>query len=199
MRTTYFAMLIPACALAAPCEANDHPFDGPRIGVEVAYEDYGANVDGETIAAVAGWDLAVGEKAVIGIEARYNLHDVESSQTSRTPAGFNQTADVAIDENWGVAARVGVAVTDNLLLFGQGGYEHLDIAAFRTVRADACVPPTGCVISRTDFSLSDDMWTIGAGLEWAATENIRLRAQYTYGESDSYDRNRLSLAAAFQF
>ena len=95
--------------------------------------------------------------------------------------------------------RIGYAVSDDVLLFAQGGYERLDIDAVRTVRAQACVPPNGCLISRTDFSFDEDMWTAGVGVDWAATENLRLRAQYTYGDSDSYDRNRLSLAAAFQF
>ncbi|MEA1617370.1 outer membrane beta-barrel protein [Erythrobacter sp. T5W1-R] len=199
MRTTYFAMMIPACALAAPCQANDHPFEGPRAGVEVAYEDYGSGASGEAVAVVAGWDFRLGEKVVAGLDARYTVHGVDGSETTTTPAQLVQTVDLSIEDNWGIGARIGYAVSDNVLIFAQGGYEHLGIDAVRTVRAQACVPPNGCQISRTDFSFDDDMWTVGAGVEWAATENIRLRAQYTYGESDSYDRNRVSLAAAFQF
>lgn len=199
MRMTFFAMMIPACALTAPCAANDHPFAGPRAGVEVAYEDYGAGADGEAFAVVAGWDFRLGTTVVAGIDARYTVHGVDGSETTTTPQQQLQTVDVSIEDNWGIAGRLGVAASDKLLIFVQGGYERLGIDAVRTVRAQACVPPNGCQISRTDFSFDDDMWTLGAGVEWAATENIRLRAQYTYGESDSYDRNRLSLAAAFQF
>jgi outer membrane immunogenic protein len=199
MRTTYFAILIPACALATPCQADDHPFAGPRAGVEVSYEDYGDGVSGEAVAVVAGWDFRLGDKLVLGLDARYTVHGVEGSETTTTPAQLLQTVDVAVEDNWGVGGRIGYAVGNNVLIFAQGGYERLGIDASRTVRAQACVPPNGCQISRTDFSFNDDMWTVGAGVEWAATENLRLRAQYTYGDSDSYDRNRVSLAAAIQF
>lgn len=200
MKTHYLALFLPACALPAPCiAASEHPFEGPRAGVEVAYEDYGSDVDGETVAIVAGWDFKLGEKAVLGLDARYKVHGIDTSRTSITPAGFEQTADVAIDQNWGFAGRIGYAVSDEVLLFAAAGYEKIDIEALRTVRSRPCATPTGCVVSRTDFSLKDDMWTLGVGAEWAATRNVRLRAQYTYGESDSYDRNRFSLAAAFQF
>jgi opacity protein-like surface antigen len=199
MRTLYLAIMIPVCALATPCLADDHPFAGPRAGVEVAYEDYGDGVSGEAVAAVAGWDFRLGQKLVLGLEARYTLHGVKGSETTTTPAQLLQTIDVGIKNNWGVGGRLGYAVSDRVLAFVQGGYEHLNINAVRTVRAQACAPPSGCQISRTDFSFGDDMWTAGAGLEWAATRNLRLRAQYSYGDSDSYNRNRVSLSAAFQF
>lgn len=199
MRIICFAMLVPACAIAKPCYANDHVFEGPRAGVEVSYEDYGSGASGETVAVVAGWDFRLGEAVVLGLDARYTVHGVDGSETSTTPAQLVQTVDLSIEDNWGIGGRIGYAVSDNVLVFAQGGYEHLGIDAVRTVRAQACVPPNGCQISRTDFSFNDDMWTVGAGVEWAATENVRLRAGYTYGDSNSYNRNRFSLAAAFQF
>lgn len=199
MKSKYLAAIIPAFALASPCAAQDHLFAGPRVGVEVAYEDYGKGVNGAAAAAVAGWDFRLGEKVVLGLDARYTLHGVEGSETTTTPAQRLQTVDVAIKNNWGVGGRVGYAVKNDVLIFVQGGYEHFDVDAVRTLRAQVCAPPNGCQISRTDFSFEDDMWTLGAGVEWAATDNLRLRAQYTYGDSGSYDRNRVSLAAALQF
>ncbi len=199
MKTIFFAAIIPACIVAAPCHAKDHPFEGPRAGVEVSYGDYGSGASGEAVAVVAGWDFRLGENLVIGLDGRYGVHGVDGSETTTTATQLVQTIDLSIEDNWGLAGRIGYAVSDNVLIFAQGGYEHIGIDAVRTIRAQACVPPNGCQISRTDFSFDDDMWTAGAGVEWAATENLRLRAQYTYGESDSYDRNRVSLAAAFQF
>jgi outer membrane immunogenic protein len=199
MKPMHFFLLVPACVMTAPCQASDHPFSGPRAGIEVSYEDYGSGVDGETVAVVGGWDFKLGESVVLGLDARYTVHGVESSQTTTTPGQLLQTADVAIKDNWGVGGRIGYAVNDKVLVFAHGGYERFHINAFRTLRAQSCVPPSGCQISRTDFSMDDDMWTAGVGVEWAATENLRLRGQYTYGDSSSYDRNRVSLAAAFQF
>lgn len=199
MKTMTFGLIIPACVLAVPCHANDHPFEGPRAGVEVSYEDYGSGVDGEAVAAVAGWDFRLGDAVVLGLEARYTLHGVDGSETSTTPGQLLQTIDVSIEDNWGVGGRIGYAVGDTVLVFAQGGYEHLGIDAVRTTRSQVCAPPNGCQVTRTDFSFDDDMWTVGVGAEWAATRNLRLRGQYTYGDSSSYDRNRFSLAAALQF
>lgn len=193
------ATLIAACALAAPCHANDHPFSGPRAGIEVSYEDYGSGADGEAVAIVAGWDFKVSDAVVLGLDARYTVHGVKGSETSTTPGQLVQTVDLAIKDNWGVGGRIGYAVSKDVLLFAQAGYERFDIDAVRTLRAQVCAPPNGCLISRTDFSFDDDMWTVGIGAEWAATKNLRLRGQYTYGDSSSYDRNRFSLAAAVQF
>lgn len=199
MKNMIFLAIIPACVLAVPCKASEHPFEGPRAGVEVSYEDYGSGTSGAAVAVVAGWDFRLGEAVVLGLDARYTVHGVDGSETTTTPAQLVQTVDVSIEDNWGVGARSGYAVSDKVLIFAQGGYERLGIDAVRTTRAQGCVPPTTCQVTRTDFSFDDDMWTIGAGAEWAATQNLRLRAQYTYGDSSSYDRNRLSLAAAVQF
>ena len=40
MKTMILAPIIMACVLAVPCQANDHPFEGPRVGLEMSYEDY---------------------------------------------------------------------------------------------------------------------------------------------------------------
>lgn len=199
MKTTLFALIIPACLLTHPCQARDHEFNGPRLGIEASYEDYGSGADGEAVAAIAGWDFAIGNAFVVGLEGRYTIHGVSGSETTTTPAGLLQTEDISINDNWGVSARLGYAVSDNVLLFGQGGYEKLDINAVRTVRAQVCAPPNGCLVSRNDFSFNDDMWTVGLGAEWAVTKNMRLRGQYTYGDSDSYDRNRFAITASVQF
>lgn len=199
MKTKMTALAFPALLIAAPAWANEHPFAGPSAGIEVSYEDYGSGVDGETVAAVAGWDFRVGDAAVLGLDARYTVHGVEGSETTATPGQLLQTVDVAVKDNWGIGGRAGLAVRNDLLLYVKGGYENLRINAVRTVRSQVCAPPNGCQISRTDFSFDDDMWTVGLGADWAVTANLRLRGQYSYGDSSSYDRNRFSMAVAFQF
>ncbi len=196
-----FITCLAAAAAFATCAAHaqDLPFNGPRIGAEVSYEDFGSGTDGATVAALAGWDFAVGKGWVIGATGRYALVGVDGSETTQTPAGLFQTADVSIRDNWGLAARVGHVVGDNVLIFGEAGYEGLRVNAVRTLRAAACVPPNGCQISREDFSFNEDLWTLGVGAEWALTGNLRLRGQYTYGDSKAFDRNRLSLGVAWQF
>lgn len=48
------------------------------------------------------------------------------------------------------------------------------------------------VVRRNEF-------TVGAGAEWAVAYNWRLRGAYTYGDSNAFERNRFSLAAAYKF
>jgi outer membrane immunogenic protein len=199
MQTRLLTLLAAAATLASAVQAQEHPFSGPRIGAEVSYEDFGSGTDGATVAALAGWDFGVGNNWVIGVAGRYALVGVDGSETTQTPGGLFQTADVSIRDNWGLSARVGHVVGSKVLIFGEAGYESLRLNAVRTVRAAACVPPTGCQISREDFSFNEDLWTIGVGAEWALTENLRLRGQYSYGDSKAFDRNRLSLGIAWQF
>lgn len=199
MPTRLLTLLATAATLASAAQAQEHAFSGPRIGAEVAYEDFGSGTDGATVAALAGWDFAVGENWVIGATGRYALIGVDGSETTETPGGLFQTADVSIRDNWGLAARVGHVVGNKVLIFGEAGYESLRLNAIRTVRAAACVPPTSCQVSREDFSFNEDLWTLGVGAEWALTENLRIRGQYTYGDSKAFDRNRLSLGIAWQF
>lgn len=199
MQTRLLTLLAAAATLASAAQAQEHPFSGPRIGAEVAYEDFGSGTDGATVTGLAGWDFAVGNKWVIGATGRYAFVGVDGSETTETPGGLLQTADVSIRDNWGLAARVGHVLGDNVLIFGEAGYESLRLNAIRTVRAAACVPPNGCQISREDFSFNEDLWTLGFGAEWALTENLRVRGQYTYGDSKAFDRSRLSLGIAWQF
>lgn len=199
MQTRLLPLLAAAAMLASAVQAQEHPFNGPRIGADVSYEDFGSGTNGATVAALAGWDFAVGKNWVIGATGRYALVGVDGSETTETPGGLFQTADVSIRDNWGLAARVGHVVGDKVLIFGEAGYESLRLNGIRTVRAAACVPPNGCQISRVDFSFNEDLWTLGVGAEWALTENLRLRGQYTYGDSKAFDRNRLSLGIAWQF
>jgi outer membrane autotransporter protein len=199
MQTRFATLLVAAATLASAVQAQENPFSGPRIGTEVSYEDFGSGTNGATVAALAGWDLAIGRDWVIGATGRYALVGVDGSETTTTPGGLLQTADVSIRDNWGLSARVGHVVGDTVLIFGEAGYESLRLDAIRTVRAAACVPPNGCQISREDFSFNEDLWTVGVGAEWALTENLRLRGQYTYGDSKAFDRNRLSLGIAWQF
>jgi outer membrane autotransporter protein len=199
MQTRFLTLLAAAGTLASAAQAQDHPFSGPRVGFEVAYEDFGSGTNGATVSMLAGWDFALGRGWVIGGTGRFALVGVEGSETARTPGGLLQTADVSIRDNWGLSARIGHVVGSKVLIFGEAGYESLRLDAVRTVRAEFCVPPNGCQVSQEDFSFDEDLWTIGVGAEWAITDHLRLRGQYTYGESKAFDRNRLSLGIAWQF
>lgn len=180
--------------------AHAEPFQGPHVGVELASESYDPAPEGEVVYALtAGWDARIAPQWVVGAGLRYTIDGVSASETSQTPGGALQTTDVSIENQWGVSARVGRVLGDRVLVFAEGGYERFDVDARRTLRAAVCAPPNGCVISRGDFSFEEELWTVGAGVEWALTDHLRLRGAYAYGDSEALERNRFSLAAAYQF
>jgi outer membrane immunogenic protein len=198
MKLLLLAAVAGGFALPSMVHAQDHAFSGPRLGAEVAYEDFGAGVDGAAVAVVAGWDFDLGGNWVLGAEGRVALVGVGKDETTPTPGGQNQRAEVSIEDNWGLGVRIG-HVVGPVLLFAQGGYERLHVDAVRTLGNQVCVPPTGCVISRTDFSFNEDLWSLGAGAEWAITPNLRLKGQYTHAEGDAFNRERLSIGVGWQF
>jgi hypothetical protein len=114
-------MMIAVCALAGPRLADDHVFHGPRAGVEVAHEDCGDGVSGEAVAAVAGWDFRLGQRLVLGVDARYALHGDKGSETTATPGQLLQTVDVAIRNDCGIGGRLGHAVSGRVMAFVHGG------------------------------------------------------------------------------
>lgn len=182
-------------SLAAPAYAQH--FAGPSIGIEAGYEDYDG-AEGETLNLVGGWDFALPSKWVIGAGARVAVDGVEDGQTQKLGINTSRTR-VAIEDQWGVTARAGRTIGERTLVFAEIGHEWFHVNAVRELRAPVCAPPSGCLISRLDGSFDETMFTVGAGAEWAVAYNWRLRGAYTYGDSNAFERNRFSLAAAYKF
>lgn len=178
-------------------DAAAQQFQGPRIGLEIAHEDYGA-VAGESIAVVAGWDKHVSPAWVVGAEMRLTLDGIDDSRT--LAVGTNTaTVTTAIDDHRGVSARVGRVIGGRVLLFGHVGYEQFHYDAVRDLRAPVCVPPSGCLISRLEQSFDEEATTYGVGAEWAVTEHWRLRGTYTRSDGSAFQSDRLAVTGSFQF
>jgi len=193
------ALALAALFSGAPTGAEANTFEGPSLGVEAAYEDYGtAPAGGAAVAITAGWDFALSDHWVAGPLLRATVANVEQ-RTARPLDSNIATTRVEIEDQWGVGVRAGRVIADRVLLFGEVGYERFHVDAIRELRAPVCAPPDGCLISRLDASFDDDMLTLGAGAEWAVTDHLRLRGAYGYGNSEAYDRNRFSLGVAYQF
>lgn len=172
-------------------------FTGPSFGIEVAREDLGST-DGTVTTLVAGWDFAVAEDWRVGAGIRLAVADIEESRTEAVGTNFQDVA-VAIENRRGITARVGRTLGDQWMAYAELGYEQYDVEAQRVLRAPFCVPPTACVISRTNGSFDESMTSLGLGVEWAATEQARLRASASRGESDAFDSNRFAISAVWQF
>ena len=200
MRTVVIAASIIALTAAAADRAHANAFSGPYVGLEVALEDYDAAPDGEeTFSIVGGWDTEIAPQWIVGASLRYTVDGAEAKETVLTPGAQIAVSDVAIEDQWSLSARAGRVLADRLLVFAEGGYEQFSVSAFRTIRNQACTPPSNCVVSRTDFSFDDELWTIGVGAEWAFTDTFTIRGAYAYGDSDAFERNRFSISATTRF
>ena len=180
---------------ALPLSAES--FAGPYLGAELATEDFGS-VEGTTTTLVGGWDFTVGPKWRLGVGLRWTVEDIDERRTEALGANV-QDISVSIENRRGLSARRGRVFGDRWMAFAELGYETYDVDAVRVLRAPVCAPPTNCVISRLDGSFDESMTSLGVGVEWAVTEHARLRATFSRGESDAFDRDRLSVSASWAF
>ncbi|MEN3931253.1 outer membrane protein [Microvirga sp. W0021] len=126
---------------------------------------------------------------VIGLEADFNYIDLKRESTS-----YNYTAaGLAYDELRGqnkvewfgtVRPRVGFTPVDRLLVFVTGGL------AYGSVKTSAAYSDfaTGYTLSgsKSDTRVG---WTVGAGLEYAITDNFTVKGEYAY--VDLGDKRRI--------
>lgn len=179
----------------APAQAQS--FSGPSIGLQAAYEDYDG-AEGRTLALAGGWDFAVSPKWIIGAGAHVTVDGLEDGQVQRLGANISRSR-IAIEDQRGLSARAGRVIGSRTLVYAEVGHEWFHVNAVRELRAQVCAPPSGCLISRLNGSFDETMVTIGAGAEWAVTDQWRLRGAYSHGDSDAFERNRFSVSAAYQF
>jgi outer membrane immunogenic protein len=81
------------------------------VGVTGGYHDIGVGVprdNGGIFGAVAGVDVPLGGKLVIGLEGNFNI------------------GTGAIDSEYGVATKLGVNVSDKAQLYVRGGYQEIN-------------------------------------------------------------------------
>ncbi|MFC3693301.1 outer membrane protein [Chenggangzhangella methanolivorans] len=177
----------PAPAVAAPVPS--FTWTGPYLGVQAGYIWGDSNVgrikpEGFTIGGYLGYNYQMdGSPVVVGIETDFNWSDAD-----------DKAGRVKFDQRWNGAtrARVGYAF-DRFLVYGAGGVAY----------ADTRVRVGGAKDSKTNFG-----WTVGAGAEYAVTDNVSTRAEYRYTDygSDKYnfgkasqDEHRVMVGVAYKF
>jgi outer membrane immunogenic protein len=160
-------------ALSADVDiASTYDWTGLYLGIHGGYgfgkfddETFGpnnANVDGFAGGLLAGYNYQV-NSLVLGLEADATLSDINGDNL---PAGFIEDFDV--DSMFSVRGRFGFAI-DTIMPYITGG----------VAIADADAQHTGDIgdVSKTHFG-----WTIGAGIEWAATDHIRVRGEFLHSD-----------------
>lgn len=116
------------------------------------------------------------DSIVVGAEADIEAADIRGhffDKATSLGAGASQ-----IDGEGSVRARLGVAILDRSLLYVTAG------AAFANVNYvyKRLIPPA------VDEPVSDFRtgWTVGAGLEYALTDNVTIRGEYRYADYGTF-------------
>lgn len=188
------AILFTTATIAfVPALAN--PFAGAYVGADAGYEDSGRiDKGGATFGGFAGFNLALGDRMIAGVEARVGDSDIKET-LSRTASGFTTVTRNSVGRHYGAAARLGYVAGEGTLLYGRVGWENVRL---NSVATRTPVPPTtnpNPVI--TDASFDDDTLVLGVGLEQRIVGKTALRLSYDYGEQ--FDRHQLRAGVVFGF
>jgi outer membrane immunogenic protein len=132
--------------------------------------------DGVVGGAHAGFNYQFGS-IVAGIEG-----DIEATDIQADVAGLGFAARSKIDFQGSIRGRVGVAF-DRALIYGTGG---LAFANFNTRYSGF-----GATES---FDNTEWGWTLGAGVEYAITNNLTARVEYRYTRFDSFNHTSAVIA-----
>ncbi|HEY6632810.1 MAG TPA: outer membrane protein [Rhizobiaceae bacterium] len=149
--------------------------DGDASGI--LFDDGQAEPEGWFGGVYVGYNYQFTNNVVLGIDADFAWTGADDDSTillGGVPIGALHTE---LDWEGAVRARLGYAV-DRFLPYVAGG------VAFGKVDAEA-FDTTGVSIASDDETNTG--WTIGAGLEYAFTDNIIGRAEYRYTDFGDFD------------
>jgi len=147
---------------------------------------------GGRIGGYFGVNWQVAPTWVVGVEADFGFYDKTSSVTGivgctifcgafigGTPA--NDSTSVRNSWDASMRARVGYLVTPNAMLYATGGLAQQAMDA--SVVCDGLTSPWCSFNENQTFANHIQTgWTVGAGLEWKATNNWILRGEYRYSD-----------------
>lgn len=121
----------------------------------------------------AGYNFDMGNNFVLGVDGDVTYNDLEAGY-SETDPDFDITANVNSKLRWSgaVRARMGVAM-DRWMPYIAGG------VAFGSVKNSASISD-GMESIGVSQSKTLTGWTAGAGVDYAATDNVIVRLEYRY-------------------
>ena len=127
---------------------------------------------------------------VMGAFADYNLGSVEASSSQVSNCYDNapysciafRDSSVKVGNSWDVGARLGFVVSDNALVYALAGYSvaKISLHSYHNAYSNGNFPgqPWANVESNSDHNKGGLL--LGAGFEYALTENVSLKTEYRY-------------------
>lgn len=169
-----------------PVEIPVFTWEGIYIGVQGGYlwgtssasfsgaNSFDFDPDGFIGGVYAGYNYQFANNVVLGIEADFNGSAADSDRITDSATGDFASSDL----NWvgTVRARLGYSY-DRFLPYIAGGLAYADYEHNVSVAG----------VGSSSYSDTYVGWTIGAGLEYAFTDNLTSRIEYRYtdfGEED---------------
>jgi outer membrane immunogenic protein len=139
------------------------------------------DTDGFVGGVHAGYNVQFGS-FVVGVEGDIEAAGIEGDRTfaDAPQLGATFTSSSEITFQGSLRARLGVAF-DRVLVYGTAG---LAFANFENTYTTT-IPGFGSEISKFDDVQWG--WTLGAGVEYAITNNLTARLEYRYTQFDSFD------------
>jgi outer membrane immunogenic protein len=145
---------------------------------------------GETSIDLEGWLAGVQGgfnyqmgNFVVGIEADASWSDIDGSSSEDGDIGGAVTYNSDLELEWlaTVRLRAGFAI-DKALIYGTGG------VAFAQMNYDYDITDdTDTVLISGDIDENMTGWTIGGGVEYAATQNFTVKLEYLYTDLGDFD------------
>jgi outer membrane immunogenic protein len=139
-----------------------------------------ANANGVKLGGYLGCNWQVGGPWVIGAEGDLewaNLRGTATFPNSGPPSDFY---DTRINDQSSFRGRIGYALEPRLLLYATGG------VAFASLTEHDVLAATGAF---TDNSATRTGWTLGAGLDYALTNQWIGRIEYRYANFGTFSYN----------
>lgn len=187
------------------------PFDGGLVSFGGFSGTYGADADGPSGGAQAGFNWQV-HNFVFGVEADIQAANIESNITESeilsvsiigNPFDLEATVSSQTEVEWFGTARVraGFVPTPRLLVYGTGGF------AFGRTRStsslNAVADPGGFnlpILTNETASSSHTRtgWAAGGGAEFAINDNWSIKGEYLYtdlGEEEIFTYNEDDVSA----
>lgn len=192
-------ILIATAALGLASTAQAADFTGPRVELRTGWDrlsveglpsanpataNIDADEDGVAYGLALGYDHAIGDSVIVGVEAGVDFFDNEVSGTIGTTR-----YDVDAKRDLDVAARIGTKLTDNVLLYGKVGYSNARVKSRFTTGATTLVD-----------SENLDGVRVGGGLEVALNDRVYAKAEYRYTDYEAgISRNQVLTGIGFRF
>ncbi|RBO95890.1 outer membrane protein [Pseudochrobactrum asaccharolyticum] len=207
---TIFAMQNATYALAAdaiyaapeaPVYEETFSWNGAYIGAQAGFSaarnklsftglpnEASANSNGFVGGIFAGYNWAITDTIIYGLEGDINFANLKKDTTLLSNQNANFNWNIKTDFEGAIRARLGVSY-QRWLPYIAGGVSIARLKdSFSLNNATNTVPVAESTTTRVGF-------TIGAGVDYAVTDNILLRAEYRYNDygKKSISADNLSL------